>query len=335
MTETMQAAYCREYGSPHVVTLEAIPIPSPTGDMVLVDVAYAAVNFPDVLIVQNAYQVTAELPFVPGSEFAGVVSSVGDDVAADPDGLRPGDHVYGITFVGAFAEHVCVPTHELTKLAPSIPWPTAAAFSVAHITAYHALRSFAEVRAGDWVLVLGAAGGVGLAAVEIAAQMGARVIAGASSHEKLAVCSTKGAEVLVDYLADDLRGAVRSATGEGADVVIDPVGGSFTGAAVRSMRWGGRFVTVGFAAGDIPQLALNLVLLKGLTVRGFDFVNFAKHRPDEAARNRAEVLGLLETGRIEPHVCDIFPLSQSGAALQLVADRKAIGKVLIELNATL
>lgn len=291
----------------------------------VVAVAAAAANFPDVLILENRYQISVPTPFVPGSEFAGEVVEMGDGV----DGLRIGDRVYGASLVGAFAERIEVPASSLTMVPDGVDLTTAAAFGVVYATAYHALRSVADVRRGDKVLVLGAAGGVGLAAVEVAQVLGAEVIAAASSPEKLAVCDARGARWTLDYEHADLRAGLREIAPDGVDVVIDPVGGRHAEPALRATRWGGRFVTVGFASGEIPAIPLNLVLLKGVIVKGLEMRGFGEHAPDLLARDRRELATLLASGRIHPHIGATFPLVDTARALRLLADRRATGKVLI------
>jgi NADPH2:quinone reductase len=291
------------------------------------------VNFPDVLIVRNQYQASVPLPFVPGSEFAGVVRELGPGAEAPGSaggGLRPGDRVFGAAMVGAFAQAIAVPAASLRRLPEPIGFRDGAAFWVTYTTAYHSLRSVAELKPGEWVTVLGAGGGVGLATVDVAVALGGRVLAAASSEDKLAVCRARGVEATVNYSSEDLKAAIRERTGGGTDVVVDPVGGPFTEAALRSTRWGGRVVIVGFASGEIPRLALNLVLLKGVIVESFEAWSFAEHKPDLADRDRRELIGLLDAGRLRPHVSATFPLDRAGQALATVAGRRAIGKVVIE-----
>lgn len=324
----MRAAVCRAYGPPEVVTVDEVPSPSPGPGEVRVRIAAAAVNFPDVLVVANEYQVRAPAPFVPGSEFAGAVDAVGDGV----DGLAIGDRVFGTVFVGAFAEAVTVSAASVTRIPDGVDERAAAAFGVAHRTAYHVLRSVAAVQPGDEVVVLGAGGGVGLAAVQLATLLGASVTAVASSPEKLAAAAAQGATNLVDHRAGELRAALRDALPRGADVVVDPVGGDLAEPALRSLRWGGRFVTVGYASGTIPRIPLNLVLLKGVHVVGFEFRSFATHMADEMARNEAELMELLATGRAVPHIGATFPLDDVVGALRYVADGRAIGKVVLAIS---
>ena len=322
----MRAARLHAYGPPDSLSIEELPDPVPGPDEVLVDVAAAAVNYPDVLIMANRYQVSVPVPFTPGSEYAGVVREVGRSVT----GLAPGDHVFGSAMVGAFASCITVPAAHVKRIPPEVSLREASGFWVTYTTAFHALRTVAEVSPGEWVAVLGAAGGVGLACVELARLLGARVLAAASTPEKLAVCAERGAEALVDYATEDLKVKMRDLTGGGADVVIDPVGGPYAEQALRSTRWGGRFVTVGFASGEIPRIPLNLVLLKGVIVKGFEIRTFAEHLPEAARRNEAELLSLFTRGRIHPHVSEVHPLERVADALQSVAQRRAVGKVVVE-----
>ncbi len=321
----MKAAVCREYGPPEVVQVEDLPPPATEDGQVRVRVHAAAVNFPDVLVVADEYQISAPLPFVPGSEFAGEVVEVGDSV----DSVAVGERVVGTAFIGAFAEEAVVGAPALTRIPEGIDDVVAAAFGVAHRTAYHVLRSVGRLAEGEELVVLGAGGGVGLAAVQLGSVLGARVTAVASSAEKLEVAAGYGAATLIDHTAGDLRQALREALPGGADVVVDPVGGALAEPALRSLRWGGRFVTVGYAAGEIPRIPLNLVLLKGIQIVGFQFLTFAQHAPDEMARNEAELLELLVQGRAVPHVGATFTLDDTAAALRQVADGLAIGKVVL------
>lgn len=323
----MRAALCREYGPPEGVRVEEMEAPRLGAGQVRVRVGAAAVNFPDVLVVANRYQMSAPLPFVPGSELAGVVSEVGEGV----EGIAVGQRVTGTSFVGAFAEEAVLSAEAVEPLPEGIDDATGAAFGVAHRTAWHVLRSVARLAPGEELVVLGAAGGVGLAAVQLGAQLGASVTAVASSPEKLAVAAACGAARLVDHRAGDLRAALKQQLPEGADVVVDPVGGDLAEPALRALRYGGRFVTVGYASGVIPRIPLNLVLLKGVAVLGFQFIDFARHHPESLRRNQAELLGWLAAGRVRPHIGARFPLEEVAAALQHVAGGKAIGKVVLEV----
>jgi NADPH2:quinone reductase len=276
--------------------------------------------------VADQYQVHVPVPFTPGSEFAGTVRTVGSGAT----GVAVGDRVMGAAMIGAFAEQIVVPATSLHPLDAATDLRVAAAFGVAHRTAYLALRTVADVRPGEWVVVLGAAGGVGLATVELAHALGARVLAAASTAEKLAVCLAKGAEATVNYRTENLKERIKEITGAGADVVIDPVGGPAAEEALRALRFGGRFVTVGFASGEIPRIPLNLVLLKGTVATGFTMAGILQHRSKDVARHEAELWELLTTGKVVPHIGGIFPLEQAGQALAELAERRATGKILIE-----
>ena len=323
----MRAAVCRSYGAPEVVVVDEFPAPDCGAGQVRVRVHAAAVNFPDVLVIADEYQMTAPLPFVPGSEFAGVVAEVAEDVEA----VAVGDRVFGSVFVGAFADEVVVGAANVTRIPTGVEDTAAAAFGVAHRTAYHVLRSVARVQPGEELVVLGAGGGVGLAAVQLGVELGARVTAVASSAEKLEVAASYGAAELIDHRAGDLRQALRERHPAGTDIVVDPVGGDLAEPALRSLRWNGRFVTVGYASGEIPRIPLNLVLLKGIQVLGFQFLTFATNAPDEMLRNDAELMELLGSGRATPHIGATFAFDDVAAALRHVADGKAIGKVALTI----
>jgi NADPH:quinone reductase len=321
----IRAAVCPEYGPPEVVRVQDWPPPTLEAGQVLVRVGAAAVNYPDVLLVANQYQISVPPPFVVGSEFAGIVVETNSD-AGD---LAIGDRVTGTGMYGAFAEHVAVSAQGLARIPDGVDDRTAAAFGVAHRTAYHTLRSVARVKSGDTVVVLGAGGGVGLAAVQLAVELGADVTAVASSDEKLRVAASYGATHVVNHRAGDLRQALRDALPGGADAAIDPVGGDLSEPALRSLRRGGRFVTVGYASGVIPRIPLNLVLVKGITVLGFQFQDVP---PDEFVRNEDELKDLLATRKVSPHICAVYPLAEASRALRQVADGKAVGKVVVDLS---
>jgi NADPH2:quinone reductase len=323
----MRAAVCATHGPPEVVAIEDVPSPVVGPGQVRVRVHAAAVNFPDVLLVADRYQLHVPPPFVPGSELAGEVV----EVAGDITNLSVGEFVFGSTLVGAFAEEAVVAAMSLTTVPPGVDLRHAAAFGVAHRTAYYLLRSVARLEAGEELVVLGAGGGVGLAAVQLGVVLGARVTAVASSASKLAVAERHGATVLVDHTRGDLRQALRDALPGGADVVVDPVGGTLSEPALRSLRWGGRFVTVGYAAGEIPRIPLNLVLLKGIAILGFQMYEFVTRAPDDVRRNERELLALLAAHRVDPHIGAAFPLERAADALRYVADGKAIGKVLLDV----
>jgi NADPH2:quinone reductase len=324
----VRAAVCASYGPPEAVRIAEVPSPAVGPGQVRVRIEAAAINFPDVLLVADGYQISVPPPFVPGSEFAGTVAEVADGV----DGLAAGDRVFGTTFVGAFAEEVVVGTDALRRVPDGVSSCHAAAFGVAHGTAYHALRSVAALRSGDELVVLGAGGGVGLATVQLGALLGATVTAVASSADKLDVARAHGAARAIDHRSVELRPALRELLPGGADVVVDPVGGALAEPALRSLRWGGRFVTVGYASGEIPRIPLNLVLLKGARVLGFELRGFVAHAPEDFRRNTDELVALLATGRVVPHIGATFTLDDAAAALRHVADGKAIGKVVIDVS---
>ena len=307
--------------------VDEFPAPDCGAGQVRVRVHAAAVNFPDVLVIADEYQMTAPLPFVPGSEFAGVVAEVAEDVEA----VAVGDRVFGSVFVGAFADEVVVGAANVTRIPTGVEDTAAAAFGVAPRTAYHVLRSVARAQPAEERVVPGAGGGVGLAAVQLGVELGARVTAVASSAEKLEVAASYGAAELIDHRAGDLRQALRERHPAGTDIVVDPVGGDLAEPALRSLRWNGRFVTVGYASGEIPRIPLNLVLLKGIQVLGFQFLTFATNAPDEMLRNDAELMELLGSGRATPHIGATFAFGDVAAALRHVAEGKAIGKVALAI----
>jgi NADPH2:quinone reductase len=324
----VRAAVCSEYGEPGVVRVKEIPSPTLGPGQVRVRVHAAAVNFPDVLLVANEYQIKVPTPFVPGSEFAGVVTEVADGVAEPV----AGDRVFGAGLFGAFAEEVVVAAGTVSRTPDGVDDRHASAFGVAHRTAYHVVRSLAHVEAGDELIVLGAAGGVGLAAVQLGAILGANVTAVASSPERLEIASAYGARNVIDYRSCDLREALRETLPNGADAVIDPVGGDLSEPALRALHYGGRFVSVGYASGVIPKIPLNLLLLKGAHALGFQMISFLMNEPAEFERNERELFALLASHRVAPHIGATFSLEDAAAALQYVADRQAIGKVVIDLE---
>ncbi|MBM7459236.1 NADPH2:quinone reductase [Rhodococcus coprophilus] len=321
---TVRAVVCPEYGPPEIVEIRDVPSQSLVPGQVRVRVGAAAVNFPDVLLVADKYQISVPPPFVPGSEYAGVVTETCGDVGV----FTIGDRVTGTGLVGAFAEEVVASAASLKAVPDGIDDRTAASFGVAHRTAYHTLRSVARLRSGDRLVVLGAGGGVGLAAVQLGVALGASVTAVASSPEKLAIAEKYGAEHLVDHRAGDLRTALKAVLPEGSDVVVDPVGGDLSVPALRSLARGGRFVTVGYASGTIPKIPLNLVLVKGIRVMGFQFQDLD---PDEYRRNEEELVDLLLSGRAVPHIGAGYPLEDAALALRHVADGRAIGKVVVDI----
>jgi NADPH:quinone reductase len=308
-----------------VVRVEELSAPTPAAGEVRVRVSAASVNFPDVLMIADRYQISVPPPFVPGSEFAGVVN----EITTGAGDLAVGDWVTWTGLYGAFAEEVVAPAVGFSRIPDGVDARTAAAFGVAYRTAYHTLRSVAQVAQGDELVVLGAGGGVGLAAVQLGRLLGASVTALASSSEKISAAASYGAAHLINHRSDDVRTALREALPDGADAVIDPVGGELSEPALRSLRRGGRFVTVGYASGVIPAIPLNLVLMKGVRVCGFQFQDIA---PTEFERNEGELRELLASGHVAPHIGATFTLAETASALRHVADGQAIGKVLIEVD---
>lgn len=322
----MRAIVCEHYGPPEDLVLQELPDPTAGPGTLVVRVRAAAVNFPDVLLIDGKYQLKIPAPFTPGSELAGDVIAVGDGVP-----FAPGDRVVGTSFVGGFAEQALVPAAAVTRIPDGVDYAAAAGFGITYRTAYHAMRSVARITEGDWVVVLGAAGGVGLAAVDLGVAMGAKVLAAASSPEKLEVCRERGAAATVDYDREDLKTRIREITGDGAQAVLDPVGGSYSEPALRSLARGGRFVTLGYAAGAIPAIPLNLVMLKGITVQGMEIRTFATDYPAENERDLAELQRMFADGEVSPYIGARFPLAEAAAAVRYVADRKAVGKVIIDV----
>jgi NADPH:quinone reductase len=324
----MRAVVCRSYGPPEDLIVDDVADPTPGPGQLLVRVHAAAVNFPDVLLIAGKYQVKIPVPFTPGSELAGEVVAAGDGAS-----FGPGDRVFGATPTGAFAELALLDAHQVSAVPDGIDFASAAAFGVTYRTAYHALRSVAQVAEGDWVVILGAAGGVGQAALDLAVGMKARVLAAASTEDKLEICRQRGAEATVAYDRDDLKSAIRELTGGGARVVIDPVGGRYAEPALRGLARGGTFITLGYAAGSIPAIPLNLVLLKDITIRGMEIRTFTADHPDDAARDIRELQQMFADGRIQPYIGARFPLADAAKALRHVAERKAVGKVVIDVTA--
>ncbi|TNF57443.1 MAG: NADPH:quinone oxidoreductase family protein [Burkholderiales bacterium] len=322
----MKALICKTLGPPDRLTLEEMPDPAPREGEVLIAMMAAGVNFPDALMVQGKYQAKPPLPFVPGAELAGTVLATGPGV----DNARPGDRVIASCRMGAFAEKVIVQAAHLIPLPASINFDVGASFMLTYGTSYHALKGRAQLQPDETLLVLGAAGGVGLAAVQIGKALGARVIAAASSPEKLSICQSHGADELIDYTREDLRDRLKHLTaGKGPDVIYDPVGGPFTEQAFRSIAWGGRHLVVGFADGTIPSLPLNLTLLKGASIVGVFWGEFVTRQVTSFQRDLAEMFSLLAQGRLSPHVSARYPLAQGAQALQDLLDRKVTGKVII------
>jgi NADPH:quinone reductase len=321
----MKAVVCKQYGPPESLVVEELASPKAGPGEAVVSVKAASVNFPDVLIIQNKYQFKPPLPFSPGSELAGVVKEVGSGVD-----FKPGDRVIGFTGYGAFAEEVKTEAARLLPLPQGMSFESGAAFILTYGTTDHALRDRAALRAGETLLVLGAAGGVGLAAIDIGKALGARVIACASSEDKLEACRQHGADATINYQTEDLRERIKALTGgNGVDVIYDPVGGAYSEPAFRSIAWRGRLLVVGFAAGEIPKLPLNLALLKGASIVGVFWGDFARREPQRFAESARQLGRWYAEGRLKPHVSQTFPLEKAAEALRLMAERKVKGKVVL------
>jgi NADPH:quinone reductase len=324
----VKAVLCRAYGPPEQLEIAHVESPTPGKRQALVRVHAAGVNFPDTLIIQGKYQFQPPLPFTPGSDIAGIVTAVGPDV----DSVHVGDRVMGFTGVGggAFAEEAVCDVASLTHIPDGVDFTTAAAAGLTYNTSYYALKDRAHLQPGETLLVLGAAGGVGLAAVELAHAMGARVIAAASSDEKLAICRQFGADDTINYTTENLRDCLKALTnGNGVDVVYDPVGGPYAEPAVRGLAWDGRYLVVGFTAGDIPRIPLNLPLLKGSSIVGVFWGSFVAREPERHQHNQRQLASWLADGTIKPRISATYLLTDVAHALDDILQRKAIGKVVL------
>jgi NADPH2:quinone reductase len=322
----MKAVLCKELGPPEKLVVEEVPSPKPGKGQVVVSVKAAGVNFPDTLIIQGKYQFKPEPPFSPGGEVAGVVKELGEGVS----GVKPGDRVIASSTYGGFAEEMASDADRLVAIPDAMDYVPASAFILTYGTSYHALKDRAQLKAGETLLVLGASGGVGLAAVQLGKAMGARVIAAASSDAKLAVCKDNGADALINYGSEDLRARVKAITaGRGVDVVYDPVGGPYSEPALRDMAWNGRFLVVGFAAGDIPKVPLNLPLLKGCSIVGVFWGAFTRTEAERNRRNNEELMQLYLAGKVKPHIHATYPLERAAEALNEVLYKRVSGKVVL------
>lgn len=322
----MRALVCRNYGPVEDMAVEEREDPVPGDDQVAFDVRAAGLNFADVLVVAGKYQVRPPLPFVPGNEASGIVTAVGNNVSR----FKPGDRVIGALRGGAFAEKAVVDERLTIPLPDTMSFEEGAAYSVAYGTSYHALRQGARLQPGETVLVLGAAGGVGYAAVDLARAMGAKVIAAASSDGKLQFAKQAGADELVNYTATSLKDAVKELTGgDGVDVVYDPVGGELAEQALRATAWHGRYLVIGFASGDIPCVPLNLALLKEASIVGVWYGPWAERHNDELQRNVTELNAMVEAGAIRPRYSEAFGLDDFADAFRVIAERRVLGKVVI------
>lgn len=322
----MHAWLCTNPTGVDALSWQELPTPEPKAGEVLIEIKAASLNFPDLLIVQNKYQMKPPLPFVPGSEYAGVVQAVGEGVTH----LKVGQHVACLSGTGGFATHTIAPAALCMPLPAGFPFVDAAAFIMIYATSHHALADRAQLKSGETVLVLGAAGGVGTAAIQIAKALGARVIAAASTDEKCALCKSIGADDTINYATQDLREQIKLLTGgKGPDVVYDPVGGDYTEPAFRSIAWRGRYLVVGFASGPTPSLPLNLPLLKGASIVGVFWGGFAKAEPKANAAMMAELASWYAQGKIRPVIDSTMPMAELKAAYAHMGSRGVKGKLVM------
>jgi len=321
----MRAVLCEAWGGPESLAIKEISAPEPKAGEVLIRIRAAGVNFPDVLIIQKKYQVQPELPFSPGAEVSGEVIGLGEGVTS----LAVGDRVAALCTTGGFAEKIVLEAARCMKIPDSLSFEIAAGFMLAYGTSWHAIRDRAALLPGETMLVLGAAGGVGLSAVEIGKAIGARVVAAASTDEKCEICREHGADEVINYTAEDLRAGIKRTCGAGPDVIYDPVGGKFSEAAFRSIGWRGRHLVIGFAAGDIPALPLNLALLKGASLVGVFWGDFVRREPANNMKGVGEMLGWMQEGKIKPLISKTYALEQAPQALLDMAARKVTGKIVI------
>jgi NADPH2:quinone reductase len=330
----MKAALCTHYGTPEEMELRDVPSPVAGKGQVLISVKACGVNFPDVLMIQDKYQFKPALPFSPGGEVAGIVKAAGEGVS----NVKPGDRVCVSTGSGGMAEEVLADARRCMIVPDNVPFDVASSFMVTYGTTWHALKDRAVLKPGENLVVLGAAGGVGTSAIEIGKAMGARVIAGASTQEKVDLAKKLGADDGFVYppvplsrdqqkqLSEDIK---RLTGGKGADVLYDPVGDDYAEPSLRAMNWNGRYLVVGFAAGQIPKVPLNLTLLKGCQIVGVFWGAYAARDPKHAAESLQEVLNMIGQGKLKPHVSEHFKLADAGKAIRLLMDRKAKGKVVV------
>jgi len=322
----MHAWLCENPVGVEALTWKELPTPQPGAGEVLLEIQAASLNFPDLLIVQNKYQMKPPLPFVPGSEYAGVVRAVGEGVK----GLQVGQAVACLSGTGGFGTHTLAPAKLCMPLPPEFAPVDAAAFIMTYATSHHALIDRGQLKAGETVLILGAAGGVGTAAIQIAKAMGAKVIAAASTAEKCALCMAQGADATINYGTENLREAIKTLTdGKGPDVVYDPVGGEFAEPAFRSIAWRGRYLVIGFAGGPIPNLPLNLPLLKGASLVGVFWGDFARREPQANTAMMAELAQWYAQGKIKPVIDSTMPMSDLKAAYARMGSRAVMGKLVM------
>ncbi len=322
----MRAVLCKELGLPEKLVVEEVPSPTAGKGQVVLSVKACGVNFPDTLIIQGKYQFKPELPFSPGGEVAGVVKEVGEGVTS----VKPGDRVIASSTWGGFAEELVVEADRTIPMPEAMDFVPASAFVLTYGTSYHALKDRGQLQAGETLLVLGASGGVGISAIQIGKMMGARVIAAASTSQKLQVCKDNGADEVINYAEEDLRARIKALTsGKGVDVIYDPVGGPYSELALRDMAWNGRFLVVGFAAGEIPKVPLNLTLLKGCSIVGVFWGAFTRKEPENNKRNNEELLQFFVEGKVKPHIYATYPLEEAARALNDVMHKRVSGKAVL------
>lgn len=321
----MRAVVCESWGGPEMLVLKNLPDLEARAGEVVIRVLAAGVNFPDVLIIQKKYQVQPELPFIPGAEISGEVLRVGDGV----EHLRVGDRVAALCQTGGFAEQVAMPAAQCMRIPRSLDPKVAAGFLLAYGTSWHAVRDRGALQPGETMLVLGAAGGVGLAAVQIGKTLGARVVAAASTDEKLTLCKQHGADEVINYTTEDLRAGIKRTCGKGPDVIYDPVGGKYSEAAFRSIGWRGRHLVVGFAAGDIPAIPLNLILLKGASLVGVFWGDYARREPGHWMEDFKSMMEQIEDGKLTPLISRTYSLDETPQALIDMSERQVTGKIVI------
>ena len=325
----MKAVLCKAFGPADTLVVEDVSSPEIKKNEVLLDVHAAGINFPDTLIIEGKYQFKPPFPFSPGGEASGVISAVGEKVSH----LKVGDRVMALTGWGSCAEQIAVPAYNILPMPDAMDFTTAAAFSMTYGTAMHALKQRGALQAGETLLVLGASGGVGLAAIEIGKAMGARVIAAASSAEKLEVARQAGADELINYQDEDIRERLKTLTkGQGVNVIIDPVGGDMSETVLRSIAWNGRMLVIGFASGTIPSLPANLPLLKGAAVIGGFWGSFAQRQPQDNVANFQQLFAWFAEGKLKPLVSQTFALEDTAQAINTLAARKAVGKLVIKVR---
>lgn len=322
----MKAVLCKAYGPPETLVIEETDNLMPEKNEVIIQVKACGLNFPDTLIIQGKYQFQPDMPFSPGGEVAGIVKATGENVSH----LKPGDHVMSGTGWGGFAEEVKAMASNVFPIPPGMDFTTAASSMMTYGTSYHALVNRAKVKAGESLMVLGAAGGVGTAAIQIGKALGAKIIAAASTDEKLDYCKSIGADMIINYTTDNLKERAKELTdGKGVDVVYDPIGDRFTEPALRAIAWKGRYLVVGFAAGDIPKIPLNLPLLKGCQIVGVFWGGFFRNEPQENAQNFQQIARWFAEGKLKPQVYAEYPLEKIAEAMNAMTSKKIMGKVVL------